>query len=734
VSSAPDPLPGKARWLVPLVWLAAALVLLPHARRAEDGLDVSARILGSESARVEGLLDERFESPFARSAVLVLRGVPGPDTPEGESALRAVVDAMAGRSGVTGTFSHLDQPDPFFVGEDGRGTFLVVGLAAPGGRVDRLLPELRKATARLRTRLRATWPDVTLRWTGEAAINYDVWRTSADEAHSAEWRSLPVTLVLLLVAFGSVVAASLPVAAGALAVALTMGLVALLSGVWPLSILAVNVASMLGLALGIDYALLTVTRFREARAEGDSPVAAARVAARRAGGTVALSGAAVAIGFLALLLVPLRELRSAAVGGLVVVVVSVLAAVTLLPPVLAGLGARLESGRLWSARPASAGGRWRTWARVVCRRPGLVLVLAGAPLLLLALQATRLDPDIPSGRWLPPRTESARAIEDLRAMGRRGVVQTLRVVIHLPETTTALEQDAWEAQRRLDAWLRAEPGVARVQSLRAVAGERADDLAYVSLLPADAKRAFLDGLGEAALLEAVPRDDASPRELSELARSLRAADAAAVTGLAGARIEVGGLPAFNADYEDAVGGRVGTVVTLVVAATLLVLFLAFRSVLIPVKAVLLNLLAVAGAFGALVLVFQDGHGLGWLGLEAPLDGVFPIVPPLVFCTVFGLSMDYEVFLVARVAEARRSGMGEEDALAEGLDRTGRVITSAAAIMIAVFAAFALGDFVLVKMLGFTLAVAVLLDATVIRVAIGPALLRLAGRWNWWPGA
>ena len=169
-----------------------------------------------------------------------------------------------------------------------------------------------------------------------------------------------------------------------------------------------------------------------------------------------------------------------------------------------------------------------------------------------------------------------------------------------------------------------------------------------------------------------------------------------------------------------------------VLATLLALFAAFRSLLVPLKAVLLNLLAVAGAFGALVLVFQDGHGLAWLGMEAPLDGVFPIVPPLVFCTVFGLSMDYEVFLVARVAEARRSGMSDDDALAEGLARTGGVITSAAAIMIAVFASFALGDFVLVKMLGFTLAVAVLLDATVIRVAIGPALLRLAGRWNWWP--
>ena len=575
----------------------------------------------------------------------------------------------------------------------------MVGLEAPEGRVDRLLPELRGSTASLQARLRETSPEATLRWTGEAAINYDVWRTSAEEASAAEKRALPLTLVLLLVAFGSLVAATLPAGAGALSVALTMGLVALASRVWPLSILVVNVASMLGLALGIDYALLTVTRFREARSENASPAAAARVAARRAGSTVALSGAAVAIGFLALLLVPLRELRSAALGGLLVVVVSVLVATTLLPTLLAWLGPRLESGRLWRARPDTTDRRWRAWARVVCRRPGMVLLLAGVPVLLLALQALRLDPGIPSGPWLPPGTEAARANADLGAMGRAGVVQTFRIVLHLPETTTALEREGWAAQRRLEDWLLSEPRVARVQSLRAVAGDRAEDLAFVSLLPSAAKRAFLDGLGEAVLLEAVPREDASPSELSELARALRAADASVVTGLAGARLEVGGLPAFNADYEDAVAGRGTLVVALVVAATLLALFAAFRSLLVPLKAVVLNLLAVAGAFGALVLVFQDGHGLEWLGLGAPLDGVFPIVPPLVFCTVFGLSMDYEVFLVARVAEARRSGMSDDDALAEGLARTGGVITSAAAIMIAVFASFALGDFVLVKMLG-----------------------------------
>jgi RND superfamily putative drug exporter len=206
-----------------------------------------------------------------------------------------------------------------------------------------------------------------------------------------------------------------------------------------------------------------------------------------------------------------------------------------------------------------------------------------------------------------------------------------------------------------------------------------------------------------------------------------------VTGVPGARLRVGGLPAFNADYEDAVAGRFGWIGGLIVLGTLVALAVGFRSVLVPLKAIALNLLSVAGSFGALVLVFQDGYGVRWLGLPGPIDGVFPLVPVLVFCTVFGLSLDYEVFLVSRVAEGRRQGLTEEAALAEGLARTAGLITSAAAVMVAVFAAFTFGGFVLMKMLGFALAVAVLLDATVIRMAVGPALLRLAGRWNWWPG-
>ena len=196
---------------------------------------------------------------------------------------------------------------------------------------------------------------------------------------------------------------------------------------------------------------------------------------------------------------------------------------------------------------------------------------------------------------------------------------------------------------------------------------------------------------------------------------------------------VGGLPAFNAEYQDEVHARLPLIVGLVVLGSFVALLIGFRSVLIPFKAVVLNLLSVAAAFGAAVIVFQDGWGVRLLGLAGPIDGLFPAVPLVVFCMVFGFSMDYEVFLVARVAEAARRGADPETAVADGVARTGGVITSAALIMVVVFAAFAFSDFLLIKVLGFTLAVAIVIDATIVRLAVAPALLRLAGRWNWWPG-
>ncbi len=213
---------------------------------------------------------------------------------------------------------------------------------------------------------------------------------------------------------------------------------------------------------------------------------------------------------------------------------------------------------------------------------------------------------------------------------------------------------------------------------------------------------------------------------------MRSSDVAAITGVPGASLLVGGIPGLDADYDSVVKERLPKVVVGVILGSLMALLIGLRSLFAAVKAILLNLLSVGASFGALVLVFQQGHGSSLFGLDGPTGRIFPIVPILSFAIVFGLSMDYEVFLVARVLEERRRGLSESSAVIEGLARTAGLITSAAAIMIAVFTAFTLGSFLVVQMLGFTLAVAVFIDATVVRMIVGPALLQLAGDWNWWP--
>jgi RND superfamily putative drug exporter len=351
---------------------------------------------------------------------------------------------------------------------------------------------------------------------------------------------------------------------------------------------------------------------------------------------------------------------------------------------------------------------------------------------LLAAQATRLHTGIPPGDWLPSRIESAKGLEQLEDMGRGGLVQLVRVVIELPPTASVLTSQGQAALVDATRAAARAPGASSVRSLATTVPRDVPLDAALAGLPETVRASLVSADARFVQLEVLPEEGASPEALTALVESLRASEAEGLTGLRDARMWVGGLPAFNADFEAAVAGRFGSVAGLVVGATLLTLIVGFRSVLIPVKAVALNLLSVAGAFGALVLVFQDGHGAGLLGLASVPGSVFPMIPVLVFCVVFGLSMDYEVFLVSRIAEARAT-LDEREAVAEGLARTGHVITSAAAIMIAVFGGFTLGDFVLVKMLGFTVAVAVRLDAAVVRVAIGPALIVLLGRWNWWPG-
>lgn len=720
----------RRRRAVLCAWGALAIGLVPFARGVEQRLETGARIPGSESAEVSRLLASGFTSPYAQYAVLVVRGVAPPTSDDGRAALDRIVDRLRSSPAVTGTFSARDLDDSLFVGVNG-GTFVIVGLRAAGqSAVDSLLPELRQTSAALMAELRASFPRMELLWTGEGPLTADLRRASADDANRAERRVLPLTLALLVVTFGAVVAAALPVAIGALAIALTLGCIALIAQLLPLSVLVINVATMLGLGLGIDYALLIVSRFREARRRGSSADAAAAEAVTQAGHSVVLSGAAVAVGFAALAIVPLTDLRSIAIGGLVVTTVSVLAATTLLPGALVALGRWVESGRVRRLEPRRD--PFGRWSALVVRRPLLTVVLAGAPIAALGWAWTRLDVRTPTGDWLPREIESARGLSALREMRRAGVVQGLRIIVELPPKTSVFSPTGWQAAVVATKTLASDPRVARVRSLPAILGATPSAQA-LTMLPRSVRASLVSRDNRHLLLEVMPAESMSMPMVMDLVREWRHADPAAMTGLPGARLLVGGFPAYNVDYGDAVRAATPRVVGLVVLGTLVALCIGFRSVLIPIKAVLLNLASVGAAFGAAVLVFQDGYGIRLLGLGSPLDGIFPAVPLLVFCTVFGLSMDYEVFIVSRIAEARRSGMSERDAIVEGVRRTGGVITSAALIMTVVFAAFMLGDFVLMKILGFALATAVLLDVTVVRLALGPALLSMAGRWNWWPG-
>ncbi len=523
---------------------------------------------------------------------------------------------------------------------------------------------------------------------------------------------------------------------GILGVLLTLGVASLVARSWHLSIFVQNIASMIGLGLGIDYALLLVSRFRESLARKHSVDLAVEDSIPRAGETLLLSALPVGIGFAALLTMP-GDFRSIGAAGMLVTFFTLLLALTLLPAVLAVLGSRVDSGRVMrrsAAHHEEGSKRWRRWGDRIVRRPGLFLCLGGLPVVLLALQASRLRTGPVRGDWLPSNPESVRAVQRLEDMGRGNVIQGLRLLLDLPKDAPVSSPEGWLATRRLTQALENDSRIARV----GFCGGRGAVGAPWRGLRELTRDGVISEDGRSVLIEVLPAirtsDSLELRADGEaLARALQSLDAAAATGLPGARLRVGGLPAANAQFEDAISGRFHSVVWLVMGVTFVALFVGFRSLLVAAKAIALNLLTVAAAFGALVLVFQEGHGGELFGLEGGTHRVFTIVPILAFCIVFGLSMDYEVFLVSRVAEARRSGLPEAEAIVEGLARTGSVITSAGSIMIAVFAAFAMGSFLPVQMLGFVLTVAVLLDATVVRMVIGPALLRLAGQWNWWPG-
>src|ERR1700741_5100314 len=488
---------ARRRFWLAMSGFVMALALLPFSYKVERRLETAAHIKGGESEKVDLELAQRFQGPYAHRLVLVISGIPDPDSAESADALGFLASSLRSVPGVSGSTSSLDWPDPLFTGNNG-GALIIVGLDPHDKAVEALVPVLRAKADWMEGQLRSQYPNINLEITGETPLTFDLRKVSADDVRRAEERAMPVTLLLLLLAFGPLVAAVLPLGIGVLSISMALGAAALLAHYLHLSILVQNLATMLGLGLGIDYALLMVSRFREALAEGYDPGHAADIAAGQAGKTLLISATTVAIGFSALLTLPTSELRSIGIAGLLVTVFSVMLCTFILPWVLGLLGHRINAARVrlparrFKTRHSSsaASERWVRWGSIITRRPWTALLVAGVPLLILAFQARRISPGVPDRDSLPAAAESVQALHTLQSMGRSGIVQSLRVVLVLPPQSPALSPAGWVAVSRLTKCFQSDPRAEEVLSLPTLTG-MSDTADAVDDVPESIRKSFL---------------------------------------------------------------------------------------------------------------------------------------------------------------------------------------------------------------------------------------------------
>ncbi|MEP6571230.1 MAG: MMPL family transporter [Gemmatimonadota bacterium] len=733
------------RWAIIVAW---GLLGYFAARKAPHVLQVLNVRGGSkvetEASRADRLLRERFAKPLNEFFAVTIDS----RAPLTDAAPHQVLDSLTAvlkrQSYVGGVISFESTHDSTFMGRDGKTEFFLVALDVPTP--DSVGPLVIPVRRLVRQVLQAAGTDTSgfkVRVTGRSPLDLDIRNVSASDSKRGETRLLPLTMVVLVLAFGALVAACLPLIVGFLAIWITLALVTVIAGYTPMSIFVLNMTTMLGLGVGIDYSLLIVTRFREELNRGLHRRDAAERALRTAGAAVVTSGLTVVVGFAALLLTPLVETRSVGIGGLVVVGVAVALATTLLPALLAVLGRQIDRPR-WLARRLAwyhAPTAWERWARSLGRHPKRALTVGAIAIGILTAPVFWIRIGLPARNWWPAETESGQGVKTLERMGVASVIQPVRVVVELPAGQSAVSSTSLRGLRTLSDSLRDDPRVDQVKSIVDV--DRRASILQLSLLYSDLPaaharlpgflEAYLSRDGRVALMDVILRDTTSLTGSMDVARHIRVLRKTGIRHLEGAKIFVGGYTAAALDLQNLLLDRFPLLVCLILLCTGVMLAIAFRSLLVPVKAVIMNSLSVCATFGLIVLVFQHGFGSRLLGIDGPTSAIFVVIPVLVFAVVFGLSMDYEVFLLARVKEAFDKTGRNDQAMQEGLSATASTITSAALIMILVFGAFAFARVLAMQFLGFGLAVAVLLDATIIRMVLVPAIMHLAGEWNWWPG-
>jgi RND superfamily putative drug exporter len=720
------------------------LLFVPKAAHVQRVLAVRGTpVERSESARASQLIREAFPNPIAEYVAIVVHGPVRFTNPRFATVLDSLSAALTREPYISQVISVRTIGESTFASPDRQTTFLIAALTPSSiSDVSRtVVPELRAAVGSALERLpNAAGFDVKV--TGNPALDYDVRTISAEDTRRGEERVLPLTLAVLVLAFGALVAATLPIIVGVLAITIALGIIAVAAQFQTMSVFVLNITTMVGLGVGIDYSLLIVTRFREELNRGLAPVDAAIRTIQTAGSAVVTSGLTVVVGFAALILTPLTETRSVGIGGLIVVAVAVLLATTFLPAALAILGRNIDRPK-WLARPLArihTPQGWERWARTLAHRPWRAILGGGLAVAICTFPLTQIKIGLPARNWFPPDAESGQGLAALREMGASGVIQPLRVVVHLPSGESALAGRRLPGLKALSDSLRTDPRVREVRGVATLKPGMSTLQLAMFYSAADAVRerypeffnAYLSADRRTTLMDVIAVDTVTLTGMMDLTRHVRRTIANG-TRLRGAEIVVGGFAASSLDLQQHLLRRFPGIVTMILGVTAIMLLIAFRSVLVPLKAVVLNCVSVSAAFGITVLVFQHGYGASFFGLSGPTEAIFVVVPVLVFATVFGLSMDYEVFLLTRVKEVFDKTGRNDHATMEGLSATASTITFAAAIMIAVFGAFAFSRVLAVQFIGFGLALAVLLDATLIRMVLVPAIMHIAGRWNWWPG-
>ena len=655
-----------------------------------------------ESGAATKVLNDKFSDPASEQVLIQSRSQTA-DDPQFRAAIRDVVDRMSAQREVMNVRSPLAGDNAGQISKDGHSALVTFDIRGDSDNAkDKIEPILAQTAA-----AQTAHPALRIAQAGDASADKALSKSFKDDFKKAETLSIPVTLLILVLAFGALLAAGIPVLLALSGVAITLGLVAIPSHIAPVDEAINSVVLLIGMAVGVDYTLFYLRREREERANGRSEEAALEAAAATSGRSVLISGFTVMAAMAGMYFAGNQTFSSFATGTILVVGVSMIASLTVLPALLSWLGDRVMKGRVpVLARRREAGTDSRVWGAIVdavLKRPAVSVAVAGTLLVALAIPAFSLHTAVPGLDGLPKGLPIVKTLDRIQTAFPGGP-QPAQVVVQAPDVTSPT------VSREIDAL-----------KTKALASGKVDQPIRVDVNPAHTvAKVSMPLIGKGT-------DATSDDALATLRQDLIPATVGSVDGV---KVGVTGNTAMSKDFNDEMKSHAPIVFAFVLAVAFLLLLVTFRSIVIPLKAIVLNLLSVAASYGVLVLVFQHGWGESLLGFKST-GAITSWLPMFLFVILFGLSMDYHVFILSRVREAYDKGMKTEDAVAHGIRSTAGVVTSAAIVMVAVFAIFASLGALEFKQLGVGLAVAIFLDATIIRAVLLPATMKLLGDWNWY---